>query len=107
MALEARAELMFLGNDTIVILENLVDSDGATVDSATVEATLFDANNLPVTGQTWPLPLPFVSSGKYQAQLDKAVNILENQQYEMRYTVVNGVDDSQFIKKINAVKNFI
>lgn len=107
MALEARAELMFLENDTIVILENLVDFDGASVDSATVEATLFDSNDAKVGGQVWPLVLPNVAPGKYQEQLDKAVNIIENMQYEMRYTVVNGSDDSQFIKKINAVKNFI
>ena len=107
MALEVRAELMFLENDTLVILENLVDSDGVSVDAATVEATLFDSNNVEVTGQLWPLTLLPVSAGKYQVELDKAVNIVENMQYEMRYTVMNGSDDSQFIKKINAVKNFI
>ena len=99
-------EEIFLGNDTLIVLDEVTDKDGALVDTATVEANLFDVNDVLVPGGFFPLALPFVSSGRYEAVLDKSVDLTENAIYEMKYTGVNGQDDLECWQKLIAKRNF-
>ena len=99
-------EVIFLGTDTPITLEDLRDINGDLVDSATVTANMFDVNNDLVPGGFFPLTLPFVSTGKYQAILNKAVNLTENAIYELKYTIVNGADDLECWLKLIAKRNF-
>ncbi len=102
------AEFLYLGNDTWVRIPALTDNAGAPVNDAVVEATLFDANDVEVGGQVWPLVLPYVpgSDGRYEVILDKAVQVVNNGQYEMKYTVVSGALDGEFWNKVTALKWF-
>ncbi len=97
---------IFLGNDTTIVLDELKDSSGQLVDTATVEANLFDANDVLVPGGFFPLDLPNVSSGRYEAVLDKDVNLIENASYELKYTAVDGADDLECWQKLIAKRNF-
>lgn len=99
-------EIIYLGNDTLIVLENLAGTDGVEINTAVVEVTLFDANETEVSGQTWPLALPSVGGGRYEAVLDKAVQVELNGQYDLRYTVSNGPSDGEFWNRINAIKRF-
>lgn len=99
-------EEIFLGNDTLIVLDELTDSDGALIDTATVEANMFDVNDVLVPGGFFPLALPNVSSGRYEAVLDKDVNLTENAIYELKYTAVDGQDDLECWQKLVAKRNF-
>ena len=57
-------EEIFLGNDTLIALDEVTDRSGNLVDTATVEANMFDANNNLVPGGFFPLNLPNVSGGR-------------------------------------------
>lgn len=99
-------EEIFLGNDTLIVLDELTDSDGQPVDTATVTASLFDVNDTEITTGGLPLTLPNVSSGRYEAVLDKSVDLTENAVYELKYTAVNGQDDLECWQKLIAKRNF-
>lgn len=99
-------EFLYLGNDTWVRIPILTDNAGDPVEDAVVHATLFDADGDPVGGQVWPLVLPHVAGGLYEVILDKAVEVVNNGQYEMKYTAVSGVLDGEFWNKVTALKWF-
>ena len=99
-------EEIFLGNDTLIALDDVADSAGLPVDTATVTARLFDVNNTEITTGGLPLTLPNVSSGRYEAVLDKAVNLTENAIYELKYTGVNDQDDLECWQRLIAKRNF-
>ena len=99
-------EEIFLGNDTLIVLDEVTDTDGNPVDTATVTARLFDVNDTEITDGGLPLALPNVSSGRYEAVLDKSVNLTENARYDLKYTGVDGQDDLECWLKLIAKKNF-
>jgi len=99
-------EQIFLGNDTLIVLDELTDSSGQPVDSATVTARIFDVNDAEITTGGLPLTLPNVSSGRYEAVLDKDVNLIENASYELKYTAVDGADDLECWQNLIAKRNF-
>ncbi|MEE9499583.1 MAG: hypothetical protein V3V24_09620 [Nitrospinaceae bacterium] len=99
-------EEIFLGNDTLIVLDELTDSSGVLVDTATVTASMFDVNDAEITTGGLPLTLPNVSSGRYEAVLDKSVDLTENALYELKYTAVDGQDDLECWQKLIAKRNF-
>lgn len=63
---------LYVGNDNVITLNGLIDSDGSYVNSATVVVTLVEANTLvEIVGESWPLTMTYIaaSNGDYKATL--------------------------------------
>lgn len=73
---------IYINNDNLLTLGALKNANGgAIVTDATVTATLYDASDVEVTGQSWPLAMSSDGSGNYSGQLQDTINLTENAYY--------------------------
>lgn len=84
---------LYLGNDMALEVDALRDqATSSYINGATVAVTLKDMDGTNVTGETWPLSLPYVSSsnGKYRATLAYNLGVSVNERYVATITVDAG-----------------
>ena len=76
---------LIVGTDNIIQVDALTDQDdGSYLNAATVTVTLMDAAGDEVTGETWPLSMPYVSAsnGRYKATLSDVLVLVPNKRYQ-------------------------
>ena len=66
----------------------LTDPDEVVITDATVTVTVVDSDLVEVVGETWPLSMPHVSAGLYQANLVSTLELTANDGY---YIIVDAV----------------
>jgi len=73
-------------------LKNLVD--GAYLNGATVTVTIVDSDGVDVTGETWPLSMPYVASsdGVYRANLADTISFVAECKYTATVIADAGAD---------------
>lgn len=97
-------DCLFIGNDNIVTLAHLRDSDGSLLEAATVEATLLHLDDLSeVAGITWPATLAHVSSGTYVGAVDSDAVLTNRRRYLLRITAVESTFNAQWDIEMPAV----
>lgn len=78
------AFIVLVENDNVVELFELRNPiTGAFLNAATVDITITDSEGVEVTGETWPLTIPYVtgSNGIYRVILDKVLGFIAGQRY--------------------------
>ncbi len=78
------AFIVFVSNDNVVELELKNPITGDFLNAAAVDITITnEATGVEVTGETWPLEIPFVanSNGIYRVVLDKLIAFIAGQRY--------------------------
>ncbi|NOY63051.1 MAG: hypothetical protein GXP10_07865 [Gammaproteobacteria bacterium] len=84
---------LYISNDNLATLDALKNAaDGTWINDATVTATLVDATGSPVTGQSWPLALPYVAgtNGRYQGILEDALGLAKKSGYTLKVIAMTG-----------------
>ena len=98
-------EDIYLNNDSLIELVGLKDTVLNTfINDATVTATIYDDTGTEVTGISWPLTVPYVTSsnGEYRAVLDKAIELIKGNLYTLIQTAVSGSLDGEWITYLRA-----
>lgn len=86
--------------------DNVVRLDGATAvnlstglhtyldGTATVRFTITDLSNVPVPGETWPVPMTYIaaSQGNFIGVVRRTVQLVANQDYKFIGEVTFGLD---------------
>lgn len=73
---------LIIGANNIVELQNLAGStDGVAVTDATVEFTVYENVDTPVSGQVWPLAMGHVADGLYRGTMDATIGLDGGQTY--------------------------
>lgn len=96
-------EPIYIENDFLVQLNNLVDEDGNQVTTATVQATIRDLAGVAVsgTGITWPITLNHISNGNYEGLVDKRAVFVDGDIYEIEITAdVAGTEGTWRFKRV-------
>jgi hypothetical protein len=97
-------DTIFIGNDSLISVPSLVDSDGAPITSASVEATLLDMDTLvPVPGITWPVSLSHSENGNYEGIIDKSVQVVRLNKYILHITATSGTADAEWNRELMCV----
>lgn len=80
--------LLYVLNDNLLIADRLRDiasfaDTGLYENTATVQVTVVDSDGNELSGQSWPLALPYVagSDGKYQVTLEEDLPIADGEKY--------------------------
>lgn len=84
---------IYLGNPICIEISNLVPCGSSTpIDNAIVEATVLDSSDSAVTGQAWPLSMPYID-GVYRGITNSTLNLAERDTYTITVTAKdeNGV----------------
>jgi hypothetical protein len=90
-------EAIYLGNDHLITVTALRDSDGVLVTGGTVQATLLESDGATeVTGLAWPITLSEVGAGTYKTIMDKAVVLLRGSRYLLRVVAAEGTVDARW-----------
>ena len=87
------AFIVLVNNDNVVELNGLRNPvTGEFLNAATVDITITDPDGVEVTGETWPLTIPYVaaSNGIYRVILDKVIDFIAG----VRYTAVINAAES-------------
>lgn len=76
--------------DNSILFSVTLTNQSVAVNDATVSVTIYDSSDVEVTGQTWPLVLPYVaaSSGEYEETTNPISGITANQTYKIVTSVV-------------------
>ncbi len=85
-----RPRPLFVANDNILTLDGLTNTATASyINDATVQVTVKDSNGTPVTGESWPLAMGYVSAsnGKYRAVLQDTLSVTVGANYTAEITV--------------------
>jgi len=80
--------------------------DPSYLSTATITLTLRDAaTGIPVTGQTWPLTLPFVttSDGRYRITVPAGLIVTLGQRLEAEIVIVSGTIQRQYTHQLQVV----
>lgn len=86
---------LYIENDNLLKMVGLKDlRTGQFVNNATVQATVMDLDDNPVSGQIWPTPMTYVatSNGDYEAVMEDGLVLTDNQQYKAEVEVDAGSD---------------
>jgi len=78
------AQIIYDGSDTTIEVTELRNGvTGEYLDAATVTVTLKDADDVEVSGASWPLSMAYVtgSNGKYRANLPAALALTKRARY--------------------------
>ena len=71
-----------LGSTNVIAVTGLKNSVTGVVDTgATVTATIIDANDQPVAGETWPKALPHATAGTYRASISHELEVCPRATY--------------------------
>lgn len=90
-------ERIYLGNDHVVTLAGLADSEGVPLVAATVAATILVRDTmLELPGETWPLTMNRQPNDDYSCTVDKAVQLVKGEFYVLRITATEGGIDAQW-----------
>ena len=84
---------LYVGNDMVLEVEGLTDeASGEVVNDADVTATLYTLAGAEVTGQAWPIALPYMTntSGIYRATMADTLALVANQRYRARIITDGG-----------------
>lgn len=85
--------IFFRGNDMALELKGLMnEKQGTFINNATVQGTLVDDSGNPVSGQSWPVTLAYVtgSDGDYEATASHAMVLVAGHRYTMNLTADGG-----------------
>jgi hypothetical protein len=83
--------IAYLNSDNIITISGLKDVTADTfINTATCAVTLYDSNDVEVSGETWPLTLNYVSAsdGIYRATLADTLSVSAGE-----YTAIVTADD--------------
>lgn len=86
---------LFLDNDNIVRLSGLFDNAlDEYVTDAVVKITIYDLNDVPLTGATWPITLvpDSVKPGDYFAVIPKEIPFVDKQKYMGEVIAEGGIN---------------
>ncbi len=85
--------LLYLSDNLIEILGAKNAATGAFINNATVDVTLVDKNGANVTGQVWPMNIPYVSgsNGDYRATLASTLTVIKGGEYTARVNFNGGL----------------
>lgn len=100
-------EDIYINNDSLIELIGLKDTVLDTfINDATVVATIYDDTGTVVTGISWPLTIPYVTSsnGEYRAVLDKAIVLTKGNLYTLVITAVKDPLDGEWTTYLRARK---
>lgn len=98
------AEILHDGNSNLIRVPQLTDHDGTVITDATVEVTITDASGTNVTGQTWPMGLPHVSAGKYEAAAPYGIGLRVGRKYTVTVTAVKDSLKAEWVFEAEAQK---
>ena len=87
------AEVIYDGNTNAVFIDGLRNSATNTyVNDATVQLTLVDADDVEVTGETWPVSGTYLSGsdGDYQAVISTSASLTVGRKYTAKVTATSG-----------------
>lgn len=80
---------LLVGTDQNLTVTGLKQPDGTFLNSATVEATIYEADGVTeVTGQSWPLTLSYqaASDGEYKGVINDTLNVVVGNYYYILVT---------------------
>lgn len=83
---------IYINNSNAILLQGLHDeSNMAFINTATVEVTIKDRNNVAIPGITWPKSMLYVTGtdGDYRAVLEDTIPFIAGAQYSA-YIFANG-----------------
>lgn len=96
---------LFLNNPACLELSSLIAcGDTALITDATVTATIFDPDDVEVTGETWPLAMPFDAlTSIYRGITSASMGLTDGVVYRINYIAKNGggavlTDHDQFVR---------
>ncbi len=87
-------QVLFYLNDMLIELVGLQNAaDDSYINDATVVITLVDSEGTEVSGEVWPLSMPYVaaSDGDYRATLADTIGVTLGQQYVAKVSADAGV----------------
>lgn len=82
---------VYVDNTNLIEVDGLADVDGSFINGADVEFTIQDGDGVPVSGQSWPTPMPYVaaSNGKYRGVLSASLVLVPDTVY---YAIIDAID---------------
>lgn len=86
---------LYYETDNVIEIPSLTDGiDGSYVNTATVQATLYDQDEVEITGQTWPLSMAYVaaSNGTYRGTILDTINVSPGDLVRCVVTATDGAD---------------
>ncbi|MDH5187343.1 MAG: hypothetical protein OEW37_00140 [Rhodospirillaceae bacterium] len=84
---------IYVSNDNIITLVGLKDYVADTyINDSTVTVTVVDSSGTSISGETWPLSLPYVtaSNGNYQGTLSDVLVLTADDSYTAQITADSG-----------------
>jgi hypothetical protein len=89
----SNVHILYVGNTNKLELDDLTNEvTGEPINDATVTLTLKDTTGSPVSGETWPLPMPYVagSAGLYRCYLASTLPLVGEAKYIAEVTANAG-----------------
>lgn len=81
---------IYIDNDHVVTLADLVDHDGTAVTAATVSMTLYEFDGTTeVGGVLWPVDLTHSASGTYTGNLSADASVVAGKRYKVKVTATH------------------
>lgn len=99
----ASVSLTFVNNTMLAVLDDLTDNDGNLVTTATVTiTTIVDKNGDEVTGETYPISLAHIASGRYEGVVLDTLAVTQGKTYRATYKAVAGANIGEWEETLNA-----
>lgn len=92
--MKTKTYTLYIENDNAITISDLVDTDGASVDAALVQAVVLDADGEEVDGYDWPLTLSAQGEGTYTGVISSACVLEEDADYTIVITATQGAADA-------------
>lgn len=82
---------LYVENDNVLVMESLVDQDGAAVTDATVTlVSIIDEDDAEISGMSFPTTMPHDSGGTYKVVLPAALAVVAGKVYRAIVTADAG-----------------
>lgn len=88
-------QVLYDGNSNIIKLNGLQNAEAETyINTATVTVTLVDLSGNPISGETWPLTMDYVSgsNGNYKGILTSGLSLTSGQEVIAQISADGGAE---------------
>lgn len=98
-------QLLFVGNTMNLKVTGLRFEGGAYINDATVTATILNSSGAQISGETWPLAVPYVTStdGNYEVALSEDLVIVKDKNYTVEVLAVKDGNEAKWRQTVTAV----
>lgn len=104
------AYTLWINNDNTISVKGLHDpTSGSFMNDATISLTLTDSQDIPVTGQAFPVVVDYIadSDGNYQATLENTLNLTDGASYiaVVTATSASGINAEWQLPAVARIRN--